>query len=147
MKAMGLGRGSLEIHNARLSKHNARYVDFLYQRLGRQGSLKRDCQRMVNQNRNVFAACMVACGEADAMVTGLTRSFGVAYEDISHAIDPRAKQRVFGLPLMVVRGRALFIADTSVHELPNAEQLTDIAQQSAAHARAHAAAPPPAPHP
>ncbi|HEY9539033.1 MAG TPA: NADP-dependent malic enzyme [Kiloniellaceae bacterium] len=136
MKSMGLERGTLEIHNARLSKNNARFVDFLYQRLGRRGLLKRDCQRMVNQNRNVFAACMVACGEADAMVTGLTRSFGVAYEDIRHAIDPRAKQRVFGLSIMVVRGRALFIADTSVHELPNAEQLADIAQQSAAHARA-----------
>jgi malate dehydrogenase (oxaloacetate-decarboxylating)(NADP+) len=91
---------------------------------------------MVNQNRNVFAACMVACGEADAMVTGLTRSFGVAYEDIRRAIDPKAKQRVFGLSIMVVRGRALFVADTSVHELPSAEQLADIAQQSAAHARA-----------
>src|SRR3546814_20552077 len=105
MKAMGLGRGSLEIHNARLSKHNARYVDFLYQRLGRQGALKRDCQRMVNQNRNVFAACMVACGEADAMVTGLTRSFGAAYADIRNPIDPKAKQRVFGLSVMVVRER------------------------------------------
>src|SRR3546814_14611860 len=83
MKSMGLERGTLEIHNARLSKNNARFVDFLYQRLGRRGLLKRDCQRMVNQNRNVFAACMVACGEADAMVTGLTRSFGVAYEDRS----------------------------------------------------------------
>src|SRR3546814_8573002 len=80
MKSMGLERGTLEIHNARLSKNNARFVDFLYQRLGRRGLMKRDCQRMVNQNRNVFAACMVACGEADAMVTGLTRRFGVAYE-------------------------------------------------------------------
>jgi malate dehydrogenase (oxaloacetate-decarboxylating)(NADP+) len=136
MKAIGLENSSLEIHNARLSKDNARYVDYLYQRLGRLGSLKRDCQRMVNQNRNVFAACMVACGEADAMVTGLTRSFGVAYEDVRRAIDPKNKQRVFGLSIMVVRGRSLFIADTSVHELPTAEQLADIAQQSAAHARA-----------
>ncbi|MGE5766064.1 MAG: NADP-dependent malic enzyme [Bacteroidota bacterium] len=136
MRSIGLSRGSLEIHNARLSKDNPRYVDYLYQRLGRRGFLKRDCQRMVNQNRNVFAACMVACGAADAMVTGLTRSFGVAYDDIRHAIDPKPKQRVFGLSIMVVRGRALFIADTSVHELPTAEQLADITQGAAAHARA-----------
>jgi malate dehydrogenase (oxaloacetate-decarboxylating)(NADP+) len=136
MKSLGVGRGSLEIHNARLSSNNARYVDFLYQRLGRLGHLRRDCQRMVNQNRNVFAACMVACGEADALVTGLTRSFGVAYEDVRRAIDPKPRQLVFGLSIMVVRGRALFIADTSVHELPSAEQLADIALQSAAHARA-----------
>src|SRR3546814_15452455 len=97
MKSMGLERGTLEIHNARLSKNNARFVDFLYQRLGRRGLLKRDCQRMVNQNRNVFAACMVACGEADAMVPGLTRRFRVAYEDIPHAIIPPATQTYFGL--------------------------------------------------
>ncbi|MGF1594924.1 MAG: NADP-dependent malic enzyme [Kiloniellaceae bacterium] len=136
MKSIGLASSSLEIHNARLSKENARYVDFLYQRLGRHGSLKRDCQRMVNQNRNVFAACMVACGAADAMVTGLTRSFGVSYDDIRRAIAPRSKQRVFGLSILLVRGRSLFIADTSVHELPNAEQLADIAVQAAAQARA-----------
>ncbi|HIP78075.1 MAG TPA: NADP-dependent malic enzyme [Kiloniellaceae bacterium] len=136
MKSIGLEKSQLEIHNARLSSNNARYVDYLYKRLGRRGSLRRDCQRMANQNRNVFAACMVACGEADAMVTGLTRSFGVAYEDIRRAIDPLPKQRVFGLSIMVMRGRSVFIADTSVHELPNAEQLADIAMQAAAQARA-----------
>ncbi|MGD1878502.1 MAG: NADP-dependent malic enzyme [Kiloniellaceae bacterium] len=136
MKSIGLENSSLEIHNARLSKNNARYVDFLYQRLGRLGKLRRDCQRMANQNRNVFAACMVACGEADAMVTGLTRSFGVTYDDIRRAIDPKPKQRVFGRSILVVRGRSIFIADTSVHELPNAEQLADIAVQTAAAARA-----------
>jgi malate dehydrogenase (oxaloacetate-decarboxylating)(NADP+) len=136
MKSIGLEGSNLEIHNARLSKNNARYVDYLYRRLGRLGKLRRDCQRMANQNRNVFAACMVACGEADAMVTGLTRSFGVAYDDIRRAIDPLPKQRVFGLSILVVRGRSIFIADTSVHELPNAEQLADITMQAAAEARA-----------
>ncbi|MEO3427768.1 NADP-dependent malic enzyme [Pelagibius sp. CAU 1746] len=136
MKSIGLESSSLEIHNARLSKNNARYVDFLYERLGRQGKLRRDCQRMANQNRNVFAACMVACGEADAMVTGLTRSFGVAYQDIRRAISPKSKRRVIGLSILVMRGRSIFIADTSVHELPDGEQLADIAMQAAAAARA-----------
>ncbi|HKK30995.1 MAG TPA: NADP-dependent malic enzyme, partial [Alphaproteobacteria bacterium] len=76
----------LEIHNARLSHHNTRYKDFLYERLQRRGFLERDCQRMVNQDRNVFSACMVACGDADAMVTGLTRSFRVCFDDVSRAI-------------------------------------------------------------
>jgi malate dehydrogenase (oxaloacetate-decarboxylating)(NADP+) len=98
--------------------------------------MQRDCQRMVNQNRNVFAACMVACGHADAMVTGLTRSFGVAFEDILRVIDPKPGHRLFGMSIMVLEGRSLFIADTSVHELPSPEQLADIAIQSAAQARA-----------
>ncbi len=103
---------------------------------GSLGKICRDCQRMVNQNRNVFAACMVALGHADAMVTGLTRSFGVAFEDISRVIDPKPGHRVFGMSIMVLESRSLFIADTSVHELPSPEQLADIAIQSAAQARA-----------
>jgi malate dehydrogenase (oxaloacetate-decarboxylating)(NADP+) len=135
LAAIGLEDTSLEIHNARLSKHNKAYVEHLYDRLHRKGRLRRDCQRMVNQNRNVFAACMVACGHADAMVTGLTRSFGVAFEDIRRALDPKPNSRVFGLSIVVHRGRSFFLADTTVHELPDADQLADIAIQSAAQAR------------
>ncbi|MGF1611745.1 MAG: NADP-dependent malic enzyme [Kiloniellales bacterium] len=132
---LGLAGEILEIHNARLSHHNEAYRDFIHQRLQRRGALLRDCQRMVNQNRNVFAACMVACGQADAMVTGLTRSFSVAYEDITYAIDPRPGHRAFGLAIVVTPSRTVFIADTTVHELPEPEELVDIAIQSAAQAR------------
>jgi len=136
MRQMGIPENFTEIHNARLSANNRHYMDYLYSRLQRHGKLQRDCQRMVNQNRNVFAACMVACGHADAMVTGLTRSFGVAFEDISRVIDPKPGHRVFGMSIMVLEGRSLLVADTSVHELPSPEQLADIAIQSAAQARA-----------
>ena len=136
MGRMGLSGDFLEIHNARKSSKNRTYVEYLYERLGRKGKLYRDCQRMVNQNRNVFAACMVACGDADAMVTGLTRSFGVAFEDILRALDPKPGHRVFGLSIVVLPNRSIFLADTSVHELPTPEQLADIAAQSADQARA-----------
>jgi malate dehydrogenase (oxaloacetate-decarboxylating)(NADP+) len=136
MHQMGIPADFTEIHNARLSENNQRYMDYLYARLRRRGKMQRDCQRMVNQNRNVFAACMVACGQADAMVTGLTRSFGVAFEDITRVIDPKPGHRLFGMSIMVLEGRSLFVADTSVHELPSPEQLADIAVQSAAQARA-----------
>ena len=135
LSAMGIKGDFLEIHNARLSEDNERYRDYLYGRLQRKGKLLRDCQRMANQNRNVFAACLVACGKADAMVTGLTRSFGVAFEDIIRAIDPKEGHRAFGLSIVVARGRTVFLADTTVHELPTPEQMADIAIQSAAQAR------------
>ncbi|MCK6450400.1 MAG: NADP-dependent malic enzyme [Alphaproteobacteria bacterium] len=136
IKAAGLqGTADLEVHNARLSSNNKKYTDFLYARLQRKGALYRDCQRMVNQDRNVFAACMVACGDADAMVTGLTRSWMVCYEDISRVIDPKPGERAFGMTIVVARGRTLFIADTNVHSLPEPEMLADIAVQSAAVAR------------
>ncbi len=134
-QAMGISTEGLEIHNARLSERNESYTDFLYERLQRRGKLYRDCQRMVNQNRNVFAACMVAQGDADGMVTGQTRSFGVSFDDIRRVIDPKPGHRAFGLTIFAQRNRTVFLADTSVHELPTPEQLADIAIQSAAQAR------------
>ena len=136
LRQMGATTEDLEIHNARLSANNKRYTEFLYKRWQRRGAIYRDCQRMVNQNRNVFAACMVAMGDADGMVTGLTRSFGVAFDDITQAIDRKRRHRVLGMSIMLVDGRSVFIADTSVHETPTPEQLADIAIQAAAQARA-----------
>ncbi len=136
MEAIGLkGTSGLEIENARLSKNNARYAEFLYKRMQRKGALFRDCQRTVNTDRNVFAACMVAMGDADAMVTGLTRRFSVAYEEVRRALDQKAGDRVFGLTIVVARDRTVFIADTTVHEEPTAVELADIAVQAAAKAR------------
>ncbi|ACJ00622.1 NADP-dependent malic enzyme [Rhodospirillum centenum] len=133
-----LGLGSiepLEIHNARVSQLNDGFSDFLYGRLQRRGMLYRDCQRLVNQNRNVFGACMVALGAADALVTGLTRSFAVSFEDIARVVDPQPDHVVFGLSVLASRARTVFIADTTVHEQPRAEELADIAIQSARTAR------------
>jgi malate dehydrogenase (oxaloacetate-decarboxylating)(NADP+) len=136
MKSMGLGTlEGLEIHNARLSYHTKHYTDFMYRRLRRQGYLYRDVQRMVNQDRNIFAACMVALEDADAMVTGTTRHFHSCLTDITRVVDTNPGERVFTVALMIARGRTVFIADTNVHESPTAEALADIAQQTAALAR------------
>jgi malate dehydrogenase (oxaloacetate-decarboxylating)(NADP+) len=136
MRQMGLvSQEGLEIHNARLSRANKHYTQFLYERLQRKGALYRDCQRMVNQNRNIFAACMVACGDADALVTGTTRSYAGAYDDISRVIEAKPERRVFGLTMLLSRGKTVFIADTTVHELPSPEELADIAVQTAEKAR------------
>ena len=137
LASLGLGDAhGIEIHNARLSDATDRYTDFLYQRLRRRGLLLRDCQRLVNQNRNAFAACMVATGDADAMVTGLTRSAAVCLEDIGRAIDPAPRGITFGLTLMVgTRGATIFIADTLMHFRPTPAQFADIAIGAAAAAR------------
>jgi malate dehydrogenase (oxaloacetate-decarboxylating)(NADP+) len=137
MTSLGLGIvEGIEIHNARLSGANKKYVEFLYGRMQRRGFLQRDCQRMVNQDRNVFAACMVATGDADAMVTGLTRSTSVCLDDIGHAIEPAAGGLAFGLTLVLgMRGKTIFIADTLMHFRPNAEQLAEIAVGAAQAAR------------
>jgi malate dehydrogenase (oxaloacetate-decarboxylating)(NADP+) len=127
--------GSLEIINARLSKRNSDYAAYLYERLQRKGYLFRDCQRMVNQDRNIFASCMVALGDADAVVTGVTRNFSVALEEVQRCIDPKPGHRVMGISIVVARGRTVLVADTAVTEMPNAEDLADIAIEAAGVAR------------
>jgi malate dehydrogenase (oxaloacetate-decarboxylating)(NADP+) len=127
--------GGIEIVNARLSRRNADYAAFLYERLQRKGYLQRDCQRLVNQDRNHFGACMVALGDADAMITGVTRNFSVALEDVLHVIDAKPGHRVIGLSIVLARGRTVLVADTAVTEMPEAEDLADIAVEAAATAR------------
>ena len=136
MRRMGLGgAGDLEMHNARLSQANRTYTDFLYARLQRRGALHRDCQRMVNQDRNIFAACMVACGDADAMVTGATRNYFTVFEEVMRVLGPKDDSKVFGYALLLSRGRSVMVADTTAHARPEAAQLADIAMQSARRAR------------
>jgi malate dehydrogenase (oxaloacetate-decarboxylating)(NADP+) len=123
----------IEIVNARVSEHNADYTDWLYARLQRRGYLRRDVQRMINQDRNYFGAAMCARGQADCMVTGVTRNFNMVLKEVRRVLD--VKERMIGLSILLAKGRTLFVADTSIHELPNAEELAEIAVQAAATVR------------
>jgi malate dehydrogenase (oxaloacetate-decarboxylating)(NADP+) len=121
----------LRVRVPRSSTEAAPYSDALYKRLQRQGALYRDCVRMVNNDRNIFAASMLAAGDADAMVTGVTRNYSVALNDVRQVLSPRAGQLSIGVTVILSRGRLIFVADSMVHELPTAEQLADIAIQMA----------------
>jgi malate dehydrogenase (oxaloacetate-decarboxylating)(NADP+) len=129
------GFEQLEIVNARVSDRREHYTEVLYKRLQRQGLLLRDVQRLVNQERNIWGALMVAEGDADAMVTGLTRNYWQAFDEIKRVVDPNPGERLIGLNIMLARGRTVFIADTTMTELPNPAQIADIAVQAAAKAR------------
>ncbi|KAB0267543.1 NADP-dependent malic enzyme [Microvirga brassicacearum] len=129
------GREGVELHNARLSHRNSTYAQFLYERLQRKGFLFRDCQRLINQDRNHFAASMVALGDADAMVTGATRNYSTVLDDVRHVIDEKPGHRVIGLSLCLARGRTVLVADTAIHELPTAQELAEIAIEAAGVAR------------
>ena len=136
IKDLGItGIDELHVHNAALADDREEYIDFLYERLQREGLMYRDCARIVNQNRNVFASCMVALGAADVMVTGLSRRFHTCFNDVRRVLDAVPGEQIFGLSMHVLRNRTLFIADTSVHEQPDPEVMADIATQSAAKAR------------
>jgi malate dehydrogenase (oxaloacetate-decarboxylating)(NADP+) len=126
---------AIEVQNARLSHRNTVYAHHLYERLQRQGYLFRDCVRLINQDRNHFAAAMVAVGDADAMVTGVTRNFSNALDDVRRVIDPRPGHRLMGVSLVVARGRTVLVADTAITEMPNAEEIAQIAVEAAGVAR------------
>ena len=125
----------IEIINARLSQRTKVYAEMLYAKTQRRGTLFRDAQRTMNQERNVFAAAMVLAGEADAMVTGLTRNYYQAFDEVKRLIDPPPGEVVFGTTIVVSRQRVVFIADSVVLETPTSAQLADIACQTAAQAR------------
>ncbi len=136
MESLGLPEDhGLTITNSRLSPHMEDYTDRLYERLQRKGYLERDCERMVKRDRNVFGALIVDAGDANALVTGLTRNYLTALDQIGRVFDPTPGAQVFGLSLVMSRGQTLFVADTAVHEVLTPEQIADIAQQTALAAR------------
>jgi len=133
MRLVGLDPAEthIEIANARLSQWNDAFVESLYGRLQREGYLRRDVVRMVNQDRNAFAASMVAHGHADGMVTGVTRAFDQVLSEVLRVVDPAPGGRVLGMSVVLAKGRTLFIADTSVTEMPDAQDLVEIAIETA----------------
>ena len=130
-----LDRPGIEIVNARLSRRNGVYSDFLYERMQRKGYLLRDCQRIINNDRNHFAACMLALGDADAVVTGVTRNYSTALQDIRRIIDAKPGHRVIGASIALARGRTVIVADTAVHDMPDSVEIADIAEEAAGFAR------------
>ena len=86
---------------------------------------------MIRNDRVVWATSMVGCGDADGAVTGNTRRFGASLEKIKQVVDVRKGEIMFGLNMIVHKGRTIFVGDTSVHEYPTSEQMAEIAISTA----------------
>ena len=132
LKEIGYGDNfDIEIVNSTKKKMREKYVNFLFKKLQREeGLLERDCDRMVRNDRVIWGSCMVACGDADAMVTGNTRRYAQSLQKIKKVVNPRPGEIMFGLNMVVNKGKTVFIGDTSVHEYPTSEQLAEIAISS-----------------
>ena len=136
LKALGVTNPQeYEVHNSRTSEMVPQMVDFLYERLQRRGYLKRDAERLINQDRNIFGSVMLQLGQADAMITGITRTYAQSFREIRRVIDPVDGKVPFGIHLLVGQSHTVFIADTTVNERPSGEELADIAERTAAVAR------------
>ena len=122
----------IEITNSKDTSKREKYVKYLFEKLQReQGLLEWDCDRMVRNDRVIWASCMVACGDADGAVTGNTRRFGASLDKIKQVVDARQGEIMFGLNLVVHKGKTIFVGDTSVHEYPSSEQMADMAVSAA----------------
>ncbi len=136
LKALGVSNPQeYEVHNSRHSPLVPKMVDFVYNRLQRRGYLRRDVERMINQDRNVFGSALLQLGEADAMITGITRTWAESMRQVKRVIDPEAGRTPLGIHVLVGQSHTVFIADTTVNERPTGEQLADFAEQTAQVAR------------
>jgi malate dehydrogenase (oxaloacetate-decarboxylating)(NADP+) len=126
---------SFELHNSRSSDLVPAMVDLLYERLQRRGYLRRECERLVNQDRNIFGALMLKLGEADAMITGVTRSFAQSMREVRRVLDPAEGATLFGMHVLIGQHHTVFMADTTVNERPTSAELATIAEQTALVAR------------
>ncbi|MFO1259725.1 MAG: NADP-dependent malic enzyme [Sphingomonadaceae bacterium] len=136
LRALGVADPhSFEVHNSVNSPLVPKMVDALYERLQRRGYLRRDCERMVNRDRNIFGSLLLKMGEADAMITGMTRTYAQTMREVRKVIDQEPGRTNFGVHILVGQSHTVFMADTTVHERPSAIELADIAEGTAAVAR------------
>jgi len=136
LRAMGVADAeSFEVHNSVNSPHVPQMVDMLYERLQRRGYLRRDVERMVNRDRNIFGSLLLKMGLGDAMITGTTRTYSQSMREIRRVIDHAEGKTPFGIHVLVDQHHTIFMADTTVNERPTAEMLADIAERTAQVAR------------
>jgi malate dehydrogenase (oxaloacetate-decarboxylating)(NADP+) len=110
------------------------YIKYFYERNKRKGLLYRDCVRLVKNDRNIFASCMLACGDGDALITGVTRGYRTSLQEVLKVIDIKQNNKLFGMSILIKDNKSYFISDTSVNETPSPEELCDIAIQTASKA-------------
>ncbi|OFW81367.1 MAG: malic enzyme [Alphaproteobacteria bacterium RIFCSPLOWO2_01_FULL_40_26] len=131
MRELDISPKGIEIYNAAISDENKKFTDYLYKKLQRNGVLYSDCSRMVKNDRNIFAASMLACGHGETLITGLTRGYRKSLTDVWQVIKNKKDQIVLGISMVISKGRTIFIADTACSELSSPEHLVKIALQTA----------------
>jgi malate dehydrogenase (oxaloacetate-decarboxylating)(NADP+) len=136
LRALGVDNPSdFEVVNSRNHPRVQEMADYLYARLQRRGYLHREVERTVNTDRNIFASLLLATGDADVMITGITRTYAQNLRQIRRVIDPIEGVTPFGVHVMVGQSHTVFIADTTVTERPAAHELAEIAVHTAQVAR------------
>lgn len=134
-KKLSVDLKNIQIIELSSNEYSEQFSQYLYEKQQRNGLFLKDCKRLIHYDYNIFASCLVACGEADGMVSGITKGYRKTFEKVSYIIHPNLENIVFSISALTIRGKTIFIADTSINELPSAEELADIACQTAKQVR------------
>ncbi len=127
LKKIGLDENyNIQIINSTDKEKREKYAKYLYKKLQRDGQLERDVDRLVRNDRIAWGSSMIACGDADAMVTGNIRHYAASIEKLKKVVEPRTGEPIFGMTMMVSRGKTILVADTNVQDFPSPERLVDV---------------------
>ena len=129
LKNIGLDENyKIKIVNSTDREKREKYVQHLYKKLQREGQLERDVDRLVRNERIAWGASMIACKDADAMVTGNIRHYAASIEKLKKVTDPRPGEEIFGMTMITLKGKTILVADTNVQDFPTPERLVKVSK-------------------
>ena len=129
LKNIGLDENyKIEIVNSTDKEKRKKYVKRLYKKLQREGQLERDVDRLVRNERIAWGASMIACKDADAMVTGNIRHYAASIEKLKKVTEPRPGEEIFGMTMITLKGKTILVADTNVQDFPSPERLVKVSK-------------------
>jgi malate dehydrogenase (oxaloacetate-decarboxylating)(NADP+) len=129
LKEIGLDENyKIQIVNSTDKEKREKYVKYLYKKLQREGQLERDVDRLVRNDRIAWGSSMIACNDADAMVTGNIRHYAASIEKLKKVVDSRPGEEIFGMTMMVSKGKTILVADTNVKDFPSAKRLVNVSK-------------------
>ena len=129
LKNIGLDENyKIDIVNSTDKEKREKYVKHLYKKLQREGQLERDVDRLVRNDRIAWGASMIACKDADAMVTGNIRHYAASIEKLKKVTEPRPGEEIFGMTMITLKGKTILVADTNVQDFPSPERLVKVSK-------------------
>ena len=129
LKNIGLDENyKIDIVNSTNKEKRDKYVKHLYKRLQREGQLERDVDRLVRNDRIAWGASMIACKDADAMVTGNIRHYAASIEKLKKVTEPRPGEEIFGMTMITLKGKTILVADTNVQDFPSPQRLVKVSK-------------------
>ena len=129
LKKIGLDANyKIQIVNSTDKEKREKYVKYLYKKLQRDGQLERDVDRLVRNDRIAWGSSMIACKDADAMVTGNIRHYAASIEKLKKVVDSRPGEEIFGMTMIVSKGKTVLVADTNVQDFPSPKRLVNVSK-------------------